>query len=757
MSEIDELGSSLLNRQRDTRKRTEKRLRRDTRNQAVLNLAAKGVRLVNSALKNGVDTFVNNNEDLVGQKVLYQQALNDRDAIVTNYNTAQNHQGGVQGYLIDQFLPDITNSLNLNVDENLYTSDSINQLAMEKAIAAAKDYEPKFEKAYKASLNLPDIDNYNDFVATQTRGKKATNVGGYLVNSVLRNINEQSPEDTDKEIVDAVLNSRFGDDAQAVINAKKAMDQGYPLNKAMKLSDSVKQSLAKETIKTQSITEIDKTIMAFGDERTITLQKTTSIRPDGAIVESTTANFDIDPTTGEHKLDEEGNKILSPQAAKDYLYLKAYQNGQPSPTNVNLSPEQIQNLSNQIEWQQEDNPTPVKRGVFQIDGFEVNEVAKNFWGEIVDIRNSNFVPSENLSTSEQLARIPEELVEKAAGAINSNLANFTTNVTMFGGRKTGLSEELLAISLTGNAGILEDVTEAERDGVLNVILDPMYRQFAVNAEQLQEELGIESELAYKLLGASVAESIQSGMDAQYEEFREDNNFLNTKDFNNSLMLIGDGRIERERPGAALKIPVEAYNEMVVNAINEVAISLDNNGNVITDTLQYNKQNARSLLATSNEFANHTIAVSDDLKAALALTHPDEIISSTGEVRAIHVLEHFDRLEQGLMGEDKVGTETPDVADVSSSDVVEEPILYEEIFEGLIQNQNLTDTQKAALGQLGLKTLGNINPKQKLKEYQEGLDLAQQQNNTNKITMFNRNLNILRENFSNYLGEEDSPK
>ena len=149
MSEIDELGSSLLNRQRDTRKRTEKRLRRDTRNQAVLNLAAKGVRLVNSALKNGVDTFVNNNEDLVGQKVLYQQALNDRDAIVTNYNTAQNHQGGVQGYLIDQFLPDITNSLNLNVDENLYTSDSINQLAMEKAIAAAKDYEPKFEKAYK--------------------------------------------------------------------------------------------------------------------------------------------------------------------------------------------------------------------------------------------------------------------------------------------------------------------------------------------------------------------------------------------------------------------------------------------------------------------------------------------------------------------------------------------------------------------------------------------------------------------------------
>ena len=656
MSEIDQLGSSLLNRQRATRKRTEKRLRRDTRNQAVLNLAAKGVQLVNSALKNRADTFVNNNEDLIGQKVLYQQALNDRNSIITNYSAAQQHAGGVEEYLTEQFLPDITNSLNLNVDENLYTSDSIEKLARQKARKAAQEYMPQFETAYKAALNLPDMEDYDAFVATQTRGKKATNVGGYLVNSVLRNINEQSPEDTDQEIVDAVLNSRFGDNATAVINAKKAMDQGYSLKKAAMLSASVEESLTKETIKTQSITEIDKTIMAFGDERTITLQKTTSIRPDGAIVESTTANFEIDPTTGKHKLDQKGNKILSPQAAKDYLYLKAYQNGQPSPTNVNLSPEQIQNLSTQIDWQQEDNPRAVERGVFKTKGLEVNIIARNFWGDIVDIQTSKFVPSENLSTSEQLARIPQELVDKAAGEINSNLANFTTDVTMFGGRQTGLSKEMLAVALTGDAGILEDVTEADRDGVLNVMLEPMYRQFAVNAEKLQEELNIDTELTYKLLGASVVESIQSGMDEKYEEFREDRNFLNTKDFNNSLMLIGDSRIQSQRPGAALQIPVEAYNEMVVNAINEVAF-------IPNDNLQFNKQNARSLLAASNEFANHTINISynNDLIEALKSTHNmDEIVSPTGDVRAIHILEHFNRLEEGLTGDNKVGTETTDV-------------------------------------------------------------------------------------------------
>ena len=49
--DIDVLGSSLLNRQRITRKRTEKRLRRDTRNQAILNVGATGVRLVNKYLE----------------------------------------------------------------------------------------------------------------------------------------------------------------------------------------------------------------------------------------------------------------------------------------------------------------------------------------------------------------------------------------------------------------------------------------------------------------------------------------------------------------------------------------------------------------------------------------------------------------------------------------------------------------------------------------------------------------------------------
>ena len=99
--------------------------------------------------------------------------------------------------------------------------------------------------------------------------------------------------------------------------------------------------------------------------------------------------------------------------------------------------------------------------------------------------------------------------------------------------------------------------------------------------------------------------------------------------------------------------------------------------------------------------------------------------------------------------------TPDEMEAAASaiaeeDVVEKPTTYEEIFEGLIQNQDMTNQQKSALGQLGLKKTGNINPKQKLKEFQEGLNLATHENNKNKIAMFNRNLNILKLGFGDYL-------
>ena len=121
------------------------------------------------------------------------------------------------------------------------------------------------------------------------------------------------------------------------------------------------------------------------------------------------------------------------------------------------------------------------------------------------------------------------------------------------------------------------------------------------------------------------------------------------------MIYGDAAIEEVTPGNRIEIPVSVYNEMVINTLNEVE-PIEN------DILNDNRKEARRLLAGAEEFKNHTIAVSDELEEALKSTHnnTDEIISSTGDVRVIHILEHFDRLEAGRTGDNKVGAEvTPE--------------------------------------------------------------------------------------------------
>ena len=641
MSEIDELGSSLLNRQRANVDRTDKRLRRNVRNQAALALASKGVQLVNSALKNRADTFVNQNEDLIGQRVLYKSALGDRQAILDDYAAGQAYTGGMEEYLTSKFLTDTTQAITLNVDDKLYTADSIEKLALEKAREAAKAYQPQFETAYKAALNMPELDDYDAFVATQTRGKKATNVGNFLVNSVLRNINEQTPEDTDKQIVDAVLNSRFGENAKAVKAAKSAMDQGYSLKKSQRLASDVKDQLEKETAKIKSVKEIERTISAFGDDRNVILLQTLTEAPDGAIIESTTANYDIDPKTGEYKKDSEGNKILSPQAAKDYLYYKAYQTGRSFPNDINLSDSQIQSFNQSIEFTQE-NPKEVKVGPYQRDALRVDITGRNFFGDVVSISKGEVVFTEDLTLTQQRERIPDTAVEKAAGEVNNYFSNLVTDVTMFGGKTSGLTKEVLAVAMGNNIDTVEDLIENNRDEVLDTMIKPLYQEAAVSSENLSKELNIDIDLSYKLQSGALGESVVSGMDDAFENYLEDNKFLSVDKFNNSLMLLADARIQEERPGAALEIPETAYNTMVYNAINEIKPLSGSDINAA------NKKEARQKLKNSFMASDSTVnlAYKPEIIDQLALTHnTSEIISETGEVRVFHILEHFDRLEE----------------------------------------------------------------------------------------------------------------
>jgi len=656
MSEIDELGSSLLNRQRANVDRTDKRLRRNVRNQAALALASKGVQLVNSALKNRADTFVNQNEDLIGQRVLYKSALGDRQAILDDYAAGQAYAGGMEEYLTSKFLPDTTQGITLNVDDKLYTADSIEKLALVKAREAAKAYQPQFETAYKAALNMPELDDYDAFVATQTRGKKATNVGNFLVNSVLRNINEQTPEDTDKQIVDAVLNSRFGENAKAVKRAKSLMDQGYSTTKAARITEEIEQfekDLETKKTKVVSIETIDRTVPLFGVDTIIPTQVTTMERPDGALIKTTGPVYEIDPTTGNLKKDPTtGNNILSKESAKNYLLLQAYERGVNPSELTNLDDDALKlskaaNSNNlDIRSQPVGTPTKTTRGVYAIKGNETRVEHRNIGGQLV-AQTFEFTPTEDLTRSEKLSRIPDDLTAKAKSEILRSFAQSTTGVTIFGGRKNALVDEVLAIAYTGDIDSIEELTDANREEAITAMVDPLYKETAVTAQELIEKLNIDMDTAYQLAGATVVESITSGMTESFDKFRPDGNFLSVDKFKNSLMLMADARIQQERPGVALEINDTAYDQMILDSIKEIRPLKDKSGVDISDINATNKKEARQKLKNSFIASDTTVNLTNqpEIREQLALTHNiDEITSETGEVRVFHILEHFDRLE-----------------------------------------------------------------------------------------------------------------
>ncbi len=651
MSEIDELGSSLLNRQRANVDRTDKRLRRNVRNQAALALASKGVQLVNSALKNRADTFVNQNEDLIGQRVLYKSALGDRQAILDDYAAGQAYAGGMEEYLTSKFLPDTTQGITLNIDDKLYTADSIEKLALVKAREAAKAYQPQFETAYKAALNMPELDDYDAFVATQTRGKKATNVGNFLVNSVLRNINEQTPEDTDKQIVDAVLNSRFGENAKAVKRAKSLMDQGYSTTKAARITEEIEQfekDLETKKTKVVSIETIDRTVPLFGVDTIIPTQVTTMERPDGALIKTTGPVYEIDSTTGNLKKDPTtGNNILSKESAKNYLLLQAYERGVNPSELTNLDDDALKlskaaNSNNlDIRSQPVGTPTKTTRGVYAIKGNETRVEHRNIGGQLV-ANTFVFTPTEDLTRSEKLSRIPDDLTAKAKSEILQSFAQSTTGVTTFGGRNNALVDEVLAIAYTGDIDSIEELTDANREEAIAAMVNPLYKETAVTAQELIERLNIDMDTAYQLAAATVVESITSGMDESFDKFREDGNFLSVDKFKNSLMLMADARIQQERPGVALEINDTAYDQMVLDSIKEIRPL---SGSDINAT---NKKEARQKLKNSFIASDTTVDLTNqpEIREQLALTHNiDEITSETGEVRVFHILEHFDRLEE----------------------------------------------------------------------------------------------------------------
>ena len=212
IDEIEALGESLLQRQRTTRKRKQRRIDKDQRNALWLNVAGVGVGLANNYLRERATNFINNNEEIQGQRLLFQKSLKNKERIITEYGQAQQHATGVEGWLAEnKFAPIIKANIERTFSTRGYSKKDIENMVLDRAKVEAAKYRNSYEKSYEEALKMGTIEDFDSYI--RSKDGHAENVGGFLFNQISRSLNDTTQEDIDQEMIQSIRNNRFGKNA----------------------------------------------------------------------------------------------------------------------------------------------------------------------------------------------------------------------------------------------------------------------------------------------------------------------------------------------------------------------------------------------------------------------------------------------------------------------------------------------------------------------------------------------------------------
>jgi len=602
--EVEDLGSSLLARGRETRKRTEKRYKKDVRNQAALQVVGKGVQLFNQAIKDRTNTFINEQEDLVGERLRYEATLKDRDAIITNYETSTAHAGGRKGYWAEQFAGEILTNLKLNFDEAKWDEDSMNLYAQAEGLKAAEEYLPKFEEAYQASLQMPDLGDYDAWV--RTKDGRASNAGGWLFNRAERAITGKTQADVDNELIDAVINSRYGDAATKVSAFKNALEQGYGLRAAKKFGDLTPENLniRPAGLKITSVERKEREVPYFDVTLKVpfnVIKGTMNGRP--IIFEE--APYDIDPNTGEYIRDEEGKKTIEPQHLRNWNIMSRTAQGQDTLTES----DNVTSVEDRVVVARPEGAPRVGKGEMwgQAGTWQTYKVIGER-GELVE-RFEEFTPhtpDEELSLDQKISTLSEASITQMQGAITEASTMFTAGSSGFFGKVPSVLEgNVMGFYLAGDDVTADVMDELKRNEQLGTRATAEYQRLAVKAKELTVTTGLGTEETTKLIADAYIFSILTGMEnSEYKAFSENENFLGFQNFENTILLAADA--EREDVSVeSVSIPPKEYSSILAGVIEEISYDKDDD---MRTTLQ--KQRARDLIGNSQRFMSQEVTLID---------------------------------------------------------------------------------------------------------------------------------------------------
>ena len=228
---IESLGESLLSGRRKTRKKMRKE-------ENLGALITGGLTIANAMLKKKSEDFLQN-ENVLSQQMAYEKSATSAAQTQKDWENANNHIGGVNGWFKDKLRPQVKSQADLLIrEERLSNMDEYNQYIENQldTLIGEEDGDGlygKFSTAFKTASSLAPTSQFNDYIKNKNPAYR--NVGS-AVAGWLRKENPSA-----EKALETIASSRYVKNQQAYNTALESYRGGLSANASLELADIAAQ------------------------------------------------------------------------------------------------------------------------------------------------------------------------------------------------------------------------------------------------------------------------------------------------------------------------------------------------------------------------------------------------------------------------------------------------------------------------------------------------------------------------------------
>ena len=228
---IESLGESLLAGRRKTRKKMRKE-------ENLGALITGGLTIANAMLKKKSDDFLQN-ENVLSQQMAYEKSAASAAQTQKDWENANNHIGGVNGWFKDKLRPQVKSQADLLIrEERLSNMDEYNQYIENQldTLIGEEDGDGlygKFSTAFKTASSLAPTSQFNDYIKNKNPAYR--NVGS-AVAGWLRKENPST-----ERALETIASSRYVQNQQAYTTALESYRGGLSATASLELADIAAQ------------------------------------------------------------------------------------------------------------------------------------------------------------------------------------------------------------------------------------------------------------------------------------------------------------------------------------------------------------------------------------------------------------------------------------------------------------------------------------------------------------------------------------